>query len=461
MPSAADRDDGTRRPRPVERLAASVALVALPAALIILVVGAFRNWAALLAAVVALLVGVIAGWHVVTRKTLRRAAAGLVAALAFVVLLAAGILADLDLSRVAVILVLIALSAATARIALRRRARTATVTRPAPRPARPVLLMNPKSGGGKVQRFGLVDECRRRGIEAVPLRSGEDLRELAEEAVARGADAIGMAGGDGSHAVVAEVAARHGIPYVVVPAGTRNHLALDLGLNRDDVVGALDAFTDGTERRIDLATVNGRVFVNNASLGLYAHVVQTPQYRDAKLRTAADTMPHFLGPDAVPPDLRFTGPDGTEYSTAQLILVSNGPYLLDRLEGLGTRVRMDSGLLGVVTLTVRDASEAVRFTTLQATGQIRRFPGWRQWTAERFEVRSGGPLAVGVDGEAVTFEPPVVFAAMPGALRLRVPRHAVGVSPAGRAVHLLSRSTVAALVAVCLGRAPDGTGRKP
>ncbi|MFE6132172.1 diacylglycerol/lipid kinase family protein, partial [Streptomyces sp. NPDC056437] len=367
----------------------------------------------------------------------------------------------LDLSRVAVILVLIALSAATARIALRRRARTATVTRPAPRPARPVLLMNPKSGGGKVERFGLVDECRRRGIEAVPLRPGEDLRELAEEAVARGADAIGMAGGDGSHAVVAEVAARHGIPYVVVPAGTRNHLALDLGLNRDDVVGALDAFTDGTERRIDLATVNGRVFVNNASLGLYAHVVQTPQYRDAKLRTAADTMPHFLGPDAVPPDLRFTGPDGTEYSTAQLILVSNGPYLLDRLEGLGTRVRMDSGLLGVVTLTVRDASEAVRFTTLQATGQIRRFPGWRQWTAERFEVRSGGPLAVGVDGEAVTFEPPVVFAAMPGALRLRVPRHAVGVSPAGRAVHLLSRSTVAALVAVCLGRAPDGTGRKP
>ncbi len=198
----------------------------------------------------------------------------------------------------------------------------------------------------------------------------------------------------------------------MVPAGTRNHLALDLGLNRDDVVGALDAFTDGTERRIDLATVNGRVFVNNASLGLYAHVVQTPQYRDAKLRTAADTMPHFLGPDAVPPDLRFTGPDGTEYSTAQLILVSNGPYLLDRLEGLGTRVRMDSGLLGVVTLTVRDASEAVRFATLQATGQIRRFPGWRQWTAERFEVRSGGPLAVGVDGEAVTFEPPVVFAAI-------------------------------------------------
>lgn len=276
MPSAADRDDGTRRPRPVERLAASVALVALPAALVILVVGAFRNWAALLAAVVALLVGVIAGWHVVTRKGLRRAAAGLVAVLAFVVLLAAGILADLDLSRVAVILVLIALSAATARVALRRRAKAATVTRSAPRPARPVLLMNPRSGGGKVERFGLAGECRRRGIEAVPLRPGEDLRELAEEAVARGADAMGMAGGDGSHAVVAEVAARHGIPYIVVPAGTRNHLALDLGLNRDDVVGALDAFTDGTERRIDLATVNGRVFVNNASLGLYAHVVQTP-----------------------------------------------------------------------------------------------------------------------------------------------------------------------------------------
>ncbi|NUK32407.1 NAD(+)/NADH kinase [Streptomyces lunaelactis] len=449
--------DRPGRPRPVERLAAFIALAALPVAMTTLIVGAVMNWEATVAAVAALLVGVTAGWHAVSRKGMRRALAGLGAALALALLVAVGFLTDLSLPRLALVLVLAALSAAAARVALHRRGGSVEAAGgPAAKPARPVLLMNPKSGGGKVERFGLVDECSRRGIGAVLLKPGEDLRELAEQAIARGADAIGMAGGDGSQAIVAEVAARHDIPHIVVPTGTRNHLALDLGLDRDDVVGALDAFVDGVERRIDLATVNGRVFVNNASLGLYARVVQSPQYRDAKLKTAAETLPDLLGPDAVPPDLRFTGPDGAPYPTAQLILVSNGPYQLDRLEGRGTRERMDSGRLGVVTLTIRDTAEAVRFTTLQAAGQVRRFPGWRQWTAERFDVRSGAPVAIGVDGEALTLEAPIVFATLPGALRLRLPRHAVGISPAGRAVHLLSRSTVAALAAVCLGRPADG-----
>src|SRR4029077_4005061 len=105
--------------------------------------------------------------------------------------------------------------------------------------------MNPRSGGGKATRFGLVDECHKRGIEPIMLEPGDDLLVLAEDAVTRGADVLGMPGGDGSQALVATVAAKHGLPHVVVPAGTRNHLALDLGLDRDDVVGALDAYSDG------------------------------------------------------------------------------------------------------------------------------------------------------------------------------------------------------------------------
>ena len=123
---------------------------------------------------------------------------------------------------------------------------------------------------------------RARGIEPIVLERGDDLTQLATDAIARGADVIGMAGGDGSQALVATVASQHGIPHVCVPAGTRNHFALDLGLDRDDVVGALDAFHHGLERRVDLAQVNGRVFVNNASMGLYAKIVQSPAYRDAK-----------------------------------------------------------------------------------------------------------------------------------------------------------------------------------
>src|SRR5205085_5627654 len=206
---------------------------------------------------------------------------------------------------------------------------------PVPAAVHPVLLMNPKSGGGKAVQFDLAGECAARGIQAVVLRPGDDLLVLAEDAIARGADVIGMAGGDGSQALVATVAARREVAHVCIPAGTRNHFALDLGLDREDVVGALDAFTDGVERRIDLARVNDRVFVNNASLGVYAKVVQSDAYRDAKLETWARMLPDLLGPDAEPIDLEFAGPGGERYSDAPLVLVSNNPYQLAQLAGAG------------------------------------------------------------------------------------------------------------------------------
>ena len=199
------------------------------------------------------------------------------------------------------------------------------------------LIMNLRSGGGKAERFNLAEEARRRGVEPIVLHPGDDLLELAEGAVDRGAEVIGMAGGDGSQALVATVAARRGVAHVCVPAGTRNHFALDLGLDRDDVVGALDAFTDGLERRVDLARVNDRVFVNNASLGVYAKVVQSDAYRDAKLETWTRMLPELLGPDAEPIDLEFTAPDGTSYDDAPLVLVSNNPYQLIHMAGAGTR----------------------------------------------------------------------------------------------------------------------------
>ena len=231
----------------------------------------------------------------------------------------------------------------------------------AARPRHAVLIMNPWSGGGKVEKFELERLCRERGIEPIVLYKGSDLLALAEDAVARGADVIGMAGGDGSQALVASVASRHGIPMVVIPAGTRNHFALDLGMDRADVVGALDAFHDGIDRRIDLAEVNGRTFVNNASMGLYAKIVQSQEYRDAKLRTAAETLPDLIGPAAVPLDLRFTLPSGEQATSANLVLVSNNPYQLSHLRGGSTRPALDTGRLGVVSVLVRGAADAEKF----------------------------------------------------------------------------------------------------
>jgi diacylglycerol kinase family enzyme len=344
-------------------------------------------------------------------------------------------------------------SAATGRFALTQAPQPAkgTVQTTAAKPRHPVLIMNMKSGGGKAERFHLVDECHARGIEPIVLKPGDDLLQLAATAIAEGADAIGMAGGDGSQALVATVAAQHGTPYVCVPAGTRNHFALDLGLDRENVVGALDAFSDGVERRVDLARVNGRIFVNNASMGLYAKIVQSQAYRDAKLKTAADMLPDMIGPDALPFDLRFIGPDGTEHPTTHLLMVSNNPYQLDHLGSQGVRQRMDLGTLGVVAASIAGPREAVQFIGLEAAGRIRSFSGWLEWDTPQFRVDSSDPIEIGIDGEAMQLAPPLVFESVPGALRTRLPRHAPGLAPTKAPVEL-SVSTVRALVLTAIGR---------
>jgi diacylglycerol kinase family enzyme len=267
----------------------------------------------------------------------------------------------------------------------------------------PVLIVNPRSGGGKATRFELVEQCRSRGIEPIVFEPGDDLTELATAAVRRGADALGMAGGDGSQAAVAAVAAEHDVPYVCIPAGTRNHFAIDLGIDRTDVVGARDAFVDGDERRIDLGQVNGRAFVNNVAMGFYGAVVQSPEYRDHKVRTVIDLLPQLVGPRAEPFDLRFTRRDGDARDTALLVLVSNNRYAVDPRPRHGTRGQIDRGELGIIAMTGPPPH------------------GLDEWTASTFRVDSAGAVSAGIDGESVTMTPPLQFDTDPLALRVRLP----------------------------------------
>jgi diacylglycerol kinase family enzyme len=449
-------EETARRPALGERAAALVALLALAAAVLLLLVGVVLHYLAVALTLVGAGVFVTAGWYAVSRRGVVRAVS-LVIMIAAVGMLGAGlVLENIGLLRVILIVVVAAASVVSARYALRKtrrqlHARPEHLTRAGPA-RHPVLIMNLRSGGGKAAKFRLAEECERRGIEPIVLRPGDDLLRLADDAVARGADVIGMAGGDGSQALVAAVASRRGVPHVCVPAGTRNHFALDLGLDRNDVVGALDAFGDGVERTVDLAAVNGRVFVNNASLGLYAKVVQSAEYRDAKIATISSMLPDLLAKDAAPLDLRFTGPDGADVPAAQLILVSNDPYQLDHIGGRGTRERLDGGVLGIVAARIGDAADARQFVALEAAGQVRRFPGWHEWSAPRFEVSSGSPVEIGIDGEALLMDPPLVFESRPRALRVRLPRNAAAHSPAAMTVHLLSGSTITQLARVLAGR---------
>lgn len=281
----------------------------------------------------------------------------------------------------------------------------------APRPRRPVLFWNPRSGGGKAARLHLADEARARGIEPIELRSGADLEKLVRDALDAGADALAVAGGDGSQAIVARFAAEWGLPFACIPAGTRNHFARDLGVDRHDVVGALDAFVDGGERQVDLGEVNGRSFVNNVFLGVYGHAVQQAGYRDAKIRTLLETMPTVLGPGARA-DLRWHSPDGREREGGAAIVVSNNRYRLGHVLGDGTRPRLDEGVLGVAVV-----------------GKPGDEPGARTWTVASYEIDAQGVVPAGVDGEAVTLDPPLRFRSRPSVLRCRIARHHPGASP--------------------------------
>jgi len=278
--------------------------------------------------------------------------------------------------------------------------------RPVAAPRRPVLFINPASGNGTARRLKLDEKARAAGIRCVVLEPGADLAALVRDAIATGADTLGMAGGDGSMAVVAAAASSHGLPFVCVPAGTRNHFARDLGVVRHDPIGALAAFTEGVERRVDLGEVNGRVFVNNVSVGIYGNAVQRPGYRSAKLRTLVDTAREVLGPSGAAPPLHVMDDRGDEHAQPAALLVSNNPYALERPLVPGTRPRLDTGRLGVILLG-------------QPTEPPHR--AGRAWTTSSLEVVAGASVHAGRDGEPMTLEPPLRFASRPGALRVRVP----------------------------------------
>ncbi len=454
-------DTAAGRPAPSQRLSAVVALAALAVAVAVVVIGVASNLGFVLIGVACLAVLGLAGWYAVSRSGPVRVAALVVGGVSLVALIVLVFTGDLSGWRVAGGLAAIAVSVAAARKALGPEPPAQPVVLGDAAAARPVLLMNPRSGGGKVEKFHLPEECRKRGIEPIVLQQGDDLAQLAEQAIESGADVVGMAGGDGSQALVAGLASRHGLPMVVIPAGTRNHFALDIGLDRMDVVGALEAYTHALERRVDLAMVEDRVFVNNASMGIYARIVQSPGYRDAKIQTTAAMLPEMLGPKAEPFDLRFTGPDGAEHPSAHLVMVSNNPYQLESLTTFGTREHMDGGVLGIASATIRSAAEWQQLLALQATGHMGRFRGLLQWAAPTFEIRSEAPVEIGIDGEALVMEPPLRFRSMPAALRLRLPPGAPGPPAAQRRPRLLARSAVVGLGRVAAGRQPGGIASTP
>ncbi len=423
-----------RGPAAWSRLArtwAIIALVALVLLFALIIDFLVSNAGYVLLGLLGLVVFTVAGWLVLASHGTRRliGAAGSVIGIGLILAAVVGASSDGGqvLLRLVILAVLLGVLVGASRAAMLSsiRATTSVRSRRGPQPQHPVLICNPKSGGGKVVQHRLVELATSMGIETVLLEPGLDLEQLARRAVAHGADCLGMAGGDGSQALVASIAIEHQLPFVCISAGTRNHFALDLGLDREDPRSGMRAFRDAIERRVDYATVNGRLFVNNASLGVYATIVQQEGYREAKAATSAALLPELLGRADQPFDLQFTGPDGNEVDGSFLIQVSNNPYVLGPSLDMSQRRRLDSGELGVfavVAASGAEASQAIARILAGRAGRALRSPHVFEFTTQSFEVRSrSGRAFIGVDGEALEMDTPLDFRLHPGGLRLLVP----------------------------------------
>jgi diacylglycerol kinase family enzyme len=286
------------------------------------------------------------------------------------------------------------------------------------------LIVNPVAGSATALLGSMIEAARERGIRVRVLELGQNVRLAALEAVEEGAESLAVAGGDGSVAAVAGVAVECELPLVIVPMGTLNHFARDLGLDLTRPLSALEAFYAGRERRVDVGRINGRLFINNVSLGVYAQMLGDPDYRQDKLRVAQTKLQAAFSDPELRRALRITPPDEVPLEGIIAMVVSNNPYEFARWDRLGERPRLDTGMLQVSVLDASALEELERLlaatTHLGATAGLR-LP-LRHWTSERLEMGVLGEMVhAGVDGELITFEAPLRFSIDPGALRVLVP----------------------------------------
>ena len=231
-----------------------------------------------------------------------------------------------------------------------------------------------------------------------------------------------MAGGDGSLAAVASVALERDLPFVCVPFGTRNHFARDLGIDRDDLIGALAAF-QGRERRIDVGAVGERLFLNNVSLGLYASFVHDAERKTRnRLMAFLRMAPAALGRSRSPLDVSFEFEGRREQRAALVALVANNDYRIESMADLGERARLDEGLLHAYVIEAVSRRALLALLARAAVGNIDQAEGVKEWAAVRFSVESShARIHAAIDGEPVVLETPLEFEVKPGALRVLVP----------------------------------------
>lgn len=287
-----------------------------------------------------------------------------------------------------------------------------------------VLIINPKSGDGRAIKAKIPQKASKLGITTIITKKGDSIEGLARKAVSDGAKILGVSGGDGTLGAVAKVAIEENLPLVVLPGGTRCHFARDVGFDPKEIGDALASFY-GIERRVDVGSINGRIFLNNASFGLYADVVDKPDYRNHKVRTTREVLRSLLNGDTPYYALSFTDDKQKKHRHAAQILVGVNAYETVNIFEFGRRRAMNQGILqitAVTKLTDELIGQMMGTIVLNQSFEDSNTGHVEQWEAAKFSVNSKSKqLVVGVDGEREEYTAPVTIKILPKALRLMVP----------------------------------------
>jgi diacylglycerol kinase family enzyme len=273
----------------------------------------------------------------------------------------------------------------------------------------------------------MEEAVRRAGLQAdvVAVEPERLVDAVAEAAAAPEFDAVIVAGGDGTVNAAASAMAGGEKPLGVVPLGTLNHFARDVGLPADPEA-ALAALSAGAWRQVDVGEVNGRVFVNNCSIGLYPEAVRRREDRreegerkwPAMMRAVRDSLRR-------PPVLRLTlrTDDRTLRVATPLLVVGNNRYETDLLR-LGRRAALDEGVLWAYLTRSTGVSGFLRLALRALAGRLEESPELESLCAPRLRVedrRRHRAMQVAVDGELADVKPPLLLRSRPRCLRVLVP----------------------------------------
>jgi len=261
------------------------------------------------------------------------------------------------------------------------------------------------------------------GLEVIELSRDVDIAAAIRERSSRGTKLFIAAGGDGTVHHVMQALVHTDTSLAVLPIGTYNHFARDLGIPLD-WRAALEVALSGERRQIDTGRVNDRFFLNNVSIGLYPEVVAREKrgrnYSRWKARLIASyatlrEYPHVT----VAVESEFH----QELIRTHVFMISNNSYDLSRVGIEAPRTNLDEGTLSVYWLPHAPRWQLMKLVARYLAGRVREVPGFRSFRTRRIRVQSSrNHLRIGVDGEVFTMPTPLVITIVPQSLVVRVPR---------------------------------------